>query len=68
MSFYPLSESELRDWAYRPESFLGFGQDADLWVASLHNADVILELASDDDCPTQRDRLRDRGCQMGPFE
>lgn len=54
MSFYPLSESELRDWAYRPDAFQGLAQDAELLVASLHDADAILEFAADDRCPTQR--------------
>ena len=54
MSFYPLTSSELRDWAYRPESFNGVGQDVELVVANLGNADIILECAADNRCPKQR--------------
>ncbi len=32
MSFYPMSEGELRDWAYRPDAFQGLAQDAELLV------------------------------------
>ncbi|MGQ7844592.1 hypothetical protein ACUNV4_08955 [Granulosicoccus sp. 3-233] len=54
MKFHPLSESELVDWAYHPESFVGVDQDVELLVASLRNADVILACAADDQCPKQR--------------
>ena len=54
MSFHPLTSSELRDWAYSPESFNGVGQDVELLVANLGNADIILECAADNRCPTQR--------------
>lgn len=52
MSYYFL-DSQLRNWAYHPEQFVGMGQDFDLFVAGLHNADIILECASDNLCPKQ---------------
>jgi len=53
-SFYPFDDdSQLRTWAYDPDSFEGEGQDIELTVARLDRAKVILECASDNECPMQ---------------
>jgi len=53
-SGYLLEDSELKAWAYSPDSFNGLGQDFELAVASLHRSNVIIACASDNDCPKQR--------------
>ena len=52
-STYLLEDSELREWAYNSESFVSTGQDFELTVACLGRADIILECASDNECPKQ---------------
>jgi len=53
-NFLMEEDSQLRMWAYDPDSFKGVGQDFELTIASLDRANVILECASDNDCPMQR--------------
>jgi len=48
-----MSDSELRNWAYNPDQFLGLEQDFDLLVGTLSRSDIILECASDEQCPKQ---------------
>ena len=48
-----MSDSQLRSWAYNPDQFISMGQDFELLVAGLHRADIILECASDNQCPRQ---------------
>lgn len=52
-SIYLLEDSELKAWAYKPELFEGVGQDFELTVATLHRSEIILQCASDNDCPKQ---------------
>lgn len=52
-SFLMEEDSQLRTWAYSPDSFKSVGQDFELTVACLHRANVILECASDKNCPKQ---------------
>ena len=48
-----MSDNQLRNWAYNPDQFVGMEQDFELLVANLDRANLILECASDDDCPKQ---------------
>lgn len=48
-----MSDSQLRSWAYQPDQFIGMGQDFELLIGGLHHADIILECASDNQCPKQ---------------
>ncbi|AZZ92640.1 hypothetical protein EUZ85_18685 [Hahella sp. KA22] len=48
----PITE-ELREWAFDVNA-LWPTQDFDLAVAELYLSEIILELASDDNCPKQR--------------
>lgn len=48
-----MEDSQLRMWAYDSDSFVSVGQDFELTVASLDRANIILECASDNDCPKQ---------------
>ena len=49
--FNPTHE-ELRTWAYDPNA-MAPTQDFDLMVAELFNADLILELTADENCPNR---------------
>ena len=49
-----MDDNQLRMWAYDPESFINVGQDFELTVANLDRVDIILECASDNDCPMQQ--------------
>lgn len=55
---YLMSDSELRSWAYNANDFKSVGQDFELTVADLDRSDIVLELASDNDCPQQLFFLR----------
>lgn len=46
----PMHE-EIRQWAYDPNAVDPLGQDWDLVISSPEYADLILSLASDDNCP-----------------
>jgi len=48
-----MSDNQLRNWAYNPDQFVGMEQDFELLVANLDRANLVLECASDDDCPKQ---------------
>ena len=52
-NFLMEEDSQLRMWAYDPDSFKSVGQDFELTVAGLHRASIILECASDNECPMQ---------------
>ena len=43
-SFYPLEDdTQLRNWAYKPDSFKGEGQDFQPIIAKLDRANLIPE-------------------------
>lgn len=48
-----MSDNQLLNWAYNPDQFVGMEQDFELLVANLDRANLVLECASDDNCPKQ---------------
>ncbi len=47
------THDEIKKWAYNPIAIDPMGQDWDLIIASDENADLLLELASDENCPNK---------------
>lgn len=53
-----MSDTQLKNWAYKSAEFKSVGQDFELTVAVLDRSDIVLELASDNKCPKQLFFLR----------
>lgn len=52
------SDRQLRDWAYNPELYESNIQDFELLIGQIHRSELILEFASDNNCPKQQFFLR----------